>query len=414
MRAAIAIGTSCCTFCSLAALLLFVGGLHVALRGRDAVDGLTIAMMPGDETRRALQAAILQAMRTQDFSEVGAALGTRHAHAALLLGDARGPVWELEVGRVRLGEEYEVASQSKIITALTVHQLMDVDTKVSAIFKEWKDDASTQPPTTVRDVLGFTTGWDAMKKKGSAPGGCAYGVGTRTSWEECVKQLAELPRPHAPGEYHLYGNWHLVLAAASALKAKGLPLSFESWVEAVQTQVFEPSGITDKPKFCATGRIPALGLTPGIHGVDMPNFASGMCMSARHLGAIQHALQFGALKQHLESFRVDATARAKGWSTGLFGNKTLGPGMWHYTQGAWLACDEESSCGASLVIHSVGIFGAYAWMDLQNGYWGVFMYDWWQNLMVMAAQALVVILSASVVAGVYGARGVPTVPPKRD
>lgn len=406
---------SCCAFCSLMALLLLVGGGLVVWRGRDALDGVAIAMMPGDETRRVLRPAILQAMRTKDFSAVGAALGARHAHAALLLGDARGPVWEYEVGRVRLDQEYEVASQGKIVAALAVHQMMNVDTKVSAILEEWKDDASVRP-LTVRDVLGFTTGWDAMKKKGSAPGGCAYGMGT-TSWAECVKQLAELPRPHAPGDYFLYGNWHLVLAAAAALKAKRLPLSFESWVEAVQTHVYNPSGIAGTPKFCATGRIPAIGLTPGLNGADMPNFAGGMCMSARQLGAIHHALQFGALRQHLKSFQVDATARAKEMSVGLrLGNKTLGNGMWHYSQGAWLACDEEGACGASPVIHSVGFYGAYAWMDLENGYWGVFMYDWWQNLKIIAAQAIFIASVLGGIAGVMcGGRGAHATPAaKRD
>ena len=372
---------------------------------------------PGDFIRRELQGDIVSALQSGSWAKVQSGfesidVGT---NSALLVGNARGTQWELARGWISLDDEYAIASESKMIASLTVYRVMQhsnltLDSSPAEYFESWAGDEDL----TLEHLLAFTSGFLDSRDDGS----CALNGGGETSWAECVDELATLDRG-VPGVAFNYGSWHLVVACAMAQRALDRPLSSAAWDRTVKEELFAPVGIKDAVNYEGISSdipesMPFFGQWFWDTSEDFPGFAHGMHMSGRQYAKVLKSLQFEGLLDGtdfgggsmanetnetagLTAFVADRTADVD-WHGDLGGNAGLDVGAWHYAQGAWLACDAASEaadsdgklgrsdgvaasslCGAvptPHVVHSVGYWGAYFWMDLTNGYYGVFVHSW--------------------------------------
>ena len=210
----------------------------------------------GDVVRRELQDDIVAALESGKWASVEASFNNLDIaqHSALLIGDARGTQWETTRGWVSLDKEYAIASESKMIAALTVwrvmrHTSLTLDSSPGDYFDSW---ATSKPAVTLEHLLSFTTGF-----RGSDEDSCAA-PGGRGSWEECVDELAGLPREAVAGESFKYGSKHLVVACAMAQKALSRPLTTAAWKQTVAEELFEPAGLgvsADYVSVCGEPRI---------------------------------------------------------------------------------------------------------------------------------------------------------------
>jgi len=390
MVSSIAKGACCCGISCLCLSIIGVGlsfGINIMiLLSRDYVE-----MLPGDSVRRSLQTQIVEAMRSGDFAKVEEAY--ERPDSALLLGDASGVRWKQENG-FSLDEAVPVASQSKIIAALAIYGLMsqddgatlDLDSKPSDFFTSWPKPSAPGGNVTLAHLLAFTTGFQFTEEQGCARTDASMDH-PADHWPTCIAEIGRMKFDFAPGTSFLYGPWHLYVAAGMAMKAFEKPLTAEAWLEVVQSKVFTPSGITEKVRYEPFSFNPFEKV-----GRQVPNFAGGMVMSAQQLGKIMRTLQFGNLlpdpwKERFLSAEYGANiTRSNSWE------QALQMGQWRYAQGHWIACDaaaeqnldvQNISAAKQLcsnlspeIHHSVGAFGAYAWMDVTNNVFGVYIQNW--------------------------------------
>jgi len=243
---------------------------------------------------------------------------------------------------------------------------------------------------TLAHLLAFTTGLNFDEEQGCARTDISMDH-PADHWPSCIAEIGRLRFDFAPGTSYLYGPWHLYVAAGMAMEAFGKPLTAEAWLEVVQSKVFAPSGITEKVRYEPASFNPFEKV-----GRQVPDFAGGMVMSAQQLGKIMHALQFGNLlpdpwKERFLSAEYGANVtRSKGQGEGA-----MQMGQWRYAQGHWIACDAAAeqnleatdfprvnqlcSSRSPEIHHSVGMFGAYAWIDLTNNVFGVYMQNWFEQ-----------------------------------
>jgi len=242
---------------------------------------------------------------------------------------------------------------------------------------------------TLAHLLAFTTGFKFMDI--GEYSGCANTAGSidhpADHWPTCIAELGKLPFEFAPGTSFNYGPWHLYVAAGMAMKAFGKPLTAEAWLEVVQSKVYAPSGITEKVRY------EPFVLPPETAGRQVPAFSSGLVISAQQLGKIMHALQFRNLLPDAWKERFfSAEYGANVTKLKPLGEGALHAGQWRYAQGHWIACDaaakqnldekesepavwvsQQCSSRNPEIHHSVGMYGAYAWVDLTNNVFGVYM-----------------------------------------
>ena len=384
-------------------LCVFFSVLTLVVVFPTRTDDDTPSDSPGDATRRALEPDVLAALASNNWDGVREAFEGLQANCALMIGDASGVRFEAENGWISLDTKYSIASQSKVVAALTIYRLarrsggaLAPTSPVRDFVPEWP----AENGATLEHLLGFTTGFTHDEKVtgfGTAETCARRPEDEQPSWEACVREIAALPLAFAPGESFVYGPWHLVVAAAMAHRALDRPLTRAAWARSVEEEVFAPAGISGRPDYCGvTADFPAgfpwfgAWYTGGVEN-RFPDFSAGLCMSGRDLRRFQHELLFN--EPDLANFTRDRTRAATAFRLADWDEDDLSfsRGTWHYAQGAWLACDAAADarstglvradelCGdapSPRVVHSFGIWGCYAWIDLTNGYYGVFMHSW--------------------------------------
>merc|ERR1712190_377578 len=254
---------------------------------------------------------------------------------------------------------------------------------------------------------------------GSPESGCARPAASETTpddhWMDCISEIANYDFSE-PGTVLRYGPWHLMVASGMAMKSISQPLTAEAWISLVYEEVYLPAGITAQPVYEPMTYLNLFG-TPQT-GAQLPDFSGGLIMTARELANVMHAVQFGQLLPEVWLQRFLSDEDGKNVTDGNTAI-SLSIGGWRYGQGHWIACDaaaehfgdlhewtlEEanSMCedGRSPEIHhSVGFFGAYAWMDLTTNCYGVFMQHWDLRVTSILHMALVLCLLTGVTAGI--------------
>jgi len=361
---------------------------------------------PGDQLRRKLDENIVASLVSGDWSKVDD--GFDLLNAGLIIGDASGVKFEADRGWISLDGEYAIASETKMITSLTIYKVIEKtagrlrpESRVNEFIDSWsKNESDMSCHVTLAHLLSFTTGFS---KIGIDRVNC-YTPRHATTWAACVDELAGVRVVGEPGTSFRYGAFHLVVAAAMALRALGRPLETASWEATVDELVFQPAGIVARPNFAGCRSdfpmfFPLWGeWSKGPSYMDFPDFASGMRMTGREYQRILAHLQFGSLlpPDLLAQLTADHTTQVTHWQGKVGPPADLEFGTWHYAQGCWLACDaasdaveaglltakvaERELCGPTApvpkVVHSVGFWGFYAWMDMTNQYYGVLVYSW--------------------------------------
>ena len=360
--------------------------------------------MPGDSLRRKLHEDILLSLNTNDFTQVEENFD--YPHGGLLIGNSKGIQYETSNGWIDNDTPYQIASQSKLLSALAIFQVtqripppLTLNSTVQEFFPSWPN---SDAKINLSHFLSFTSGihYDTLP-------GCARETETQISWEDCITEIGHLQFPYPPGSSFNYGPWHLVVAAGMVQKALGRELTHEGWALTVREGVFEPAGVTVAEG--GTGHYPGVDQFGSENQNSFPDFSGGMKLSGRVYGKIMEKLYFGELLSStaLTEFDFDRTkhVNAESWNpAGVGGMRGSLTGFWHYSFGHWIACDELAEVsyypeGKTIsippggfdndelercefqeedqyVLHSVGLWGFYAWVDKRNEYYGVFVSSW--------------------------------------
>mmetsp|Transcript_24932 Transcript_24932/g.79159 ORF Transcript_24932/g.79159 Transcript_24932/m.79159 type:complete len:460 (-) Transcript_24932:9-1388(-) len=374
-----------------------------------------MAYMPGNYQRIKVQSAIIDALKTNNWDAVEQ--GLTENNFALIISDRSGVRWEVSRGWISADAKYAIASQSKVIAALAIYRLMQrnstlltPNTSAAQYIPSWPKPPAEGSAVMLRDLLAFTTGFGRLKF--GQPGCARESRTTQPSWEACTEEISKYEFAYPPGTTLQYGPWHLVIAAAMAMRAFGRDLTTEAWVRTVKEEVFVPSGLHEDPDYAGAES----WLGPEDSGNRFPDFSGGLVMSGRQWERIAHKLHWGSLLEPawFEEFTKDHNRHVRR-IVGMLGKEPKSVlGMWHYAQGEWIACDaaaeqevvgiqqENKICGPEpqpRVLHSVGAFGFYVWMDLTNDYNGIFIHSWPEDLVICSIISVVTVSILSLLCG---------------
>lgn len=286
--------------------------------------------------------------------------------SALVVGDASGDRYASSPS-VDLDRPFFIASQTKLISALAIYGVMatnssklHLDSRPSEFFPEWPT-AGFAADIRLKHLLAFTSGfgpetsWDTCGYKGNSMG-----------IADCVREISSYEVRHAPGTSFQYVRWHLIVAAAMALRASGRDLSKAGWVDAVRVHVYQRSGISDTPEFPDSD---CVGLGPlqdcWLQQATMPHFGGGLRTTARQFGQILHALLGGQLLPPplLANFTAEHTTAV----THSYKQRAVP----HWAQGHWLRTGTDGNPSARV---AESMWGSFAWYDLSAGFYGVFVH----------------------------------------
>jgi CubicO group peptidase (beta-lactamase class C family) len=387
-------------------------------------------ILPGNEHRIALQGKIVQALATDDWTEVESAFDSAEHHGGLIIGDKSGRRWEKVNGKIDFETRYQIASESKHIAATCIYRLiargiLSLDAKPSDYFDFWPT-AGNGSKVTLEHLLGFTAGFARDDPEGwGFTGGCARPPSdersTQPDWDTCVRQLAGDTFPFSPGESFQYGPWHLTVAGAMALAASGKPRTEAAWIELLTDEVFSALGLA-QPEYPPVER-DILGDYANYGPSAFPDLSGGLSMSGYEYETFAHAFMFGGflpprlLTNMIADHSTNVTEYLPMFAKGqIRSERFLSWGFYRYAQGMWLACDDgarsaieepdfnmsdvDAICGSDpipQIRHSVGGFGMYVWYDFTNAYYGVFVHSWAVELMQRLALVIIVDLILSVV-----------------
>lgn len=363
------------------AVVIVVVGISAGIYFGVYLIGSAEPVATADLTRRTLQKDIVAALKSDDWTKVEQGFKAAKSNGGLIIGDATGVRYESAHGLITLDDAHPIMSQSKYITGLTIMRViattsLDMTKRPQDYLDAWPKDSKV----TLSHLVSFTTGF----KEGTPPG-CAYAE--EKDWEDCIVEISKRPLEHDPGTSYIYGPWHLVVAAGMAQKALGKPLTTAAWIATVDELVFKPSKIKESAKYGSA--VAPLK--------SFPDFSGGNVMSALQWQKIMAAVMYGKLltPSALVDFHRDRTLNVKEWRGTFGGTHGVGLGAWHYCAGHWLACDKaaekadsygylkasdpaQAACvkeNTPRVLHSVGMFGWYAWEDETNNYYGVLAQD---------------------------------------
>jgi CubicO group peptidase (beta-lactamase class C family) len=296
------------------------------------------------------------------FAEVEAAL--REAISAhdttipftLLLGTENGTFFEDSKGDSSSMTIYASASTSKWVTAAVILSFLarlELDTPASQAIDWWTDDAADpRSKVTLRHLLSFTSGLQS-----STDHLCVLvGAG---SFENCVENIYDAAGDGiaTPGTEFAYGQNHMQVAGLMAVETLGFSdwsAIFTEWKS--RTGLF-PSGVYDVPS------------------ESKPLLAGGMHWTAVEYMEFLHQLFVGELlgadarEQMFTDHTPDETVQI------VESPAAAGAGeAWHYGLGNWRECPLpawDESCDALARVSSPGAYGAYPFIDFEDGYYGI-------------------------------------------
>jgi hypothetical protein len=296
------------------------------------------------------------------FAEVEAAL--REAISAhdttipftLLLGNENGTFFEDSKGDSSSTTLYASASTSKWVTSAVILSFVDeleLDTPAFEAIDWWTDDAADpRSEVTLRHLLSFTSGLQS-----STDHLCVLvGAG---SFENCVQNIYDAAGDAIapPGTEFAYGQNHMQVAGLMAIEA----LDFSDWGAIFaewksRTGLF-PSGVYDVPS--ASKPL----LAGGMHWTGVEYLAFLRQLYAGELLAADAREQMFIDHTPEETVEIVESPAAAGAGE-----------AWHYGLGNWRECPFaawDESCDALARVSSPGAYGAYPFIDFEDGYYGI-------------------------------------------
>jgi len=255
-------------------------------------------------------------------------------------------------GGSRMTTSYASASTSKWVTAVIILRevqrgSLSIDSRPQDLIPGWNVTPSDPlAAITLGDLLSFTSG--LVQEPACVNSG-------RADFEECVRMIADVNvgNGKVPGAEFDYGSAHLQVAGLMAVKSAGVG----SWQDLFdrfrrETGLFSNGGYD----------LPSAG---------NPRLAGGMHWTGADYAAFLRALQGGQLlgPSLLSQMYADHVGSA------LIGSSpplaALGED-WHYGFGHWLECPSRTfDCPAPAYHSSPGAYGAYPFVDVVHGYFGI-------------------------------------------
>lgn len=244
---------------------------------------------------------------------------------------------------------YQSASTSKLVTSAVILSL--VNDGVLSLEDSPQDYISSWPITgnlsaiKLKHLLSFTSGLS------NAPACINFSV---ADFESCIDNIINVNADSTtPGDVFYYSPSHLQVAGLMAIKASGNT----DW-SSVFVQFQSETGLF-------------LDSNYDLPSANNPRLAGGM-----HWTANDYLFFLDALynKQILTDMLISQLSSDQ-ISTASIGNSpaliALGED-WHYGYGVWVECKENPyNCTQVKKISSPGAYGAYPFIDFENGYYGI-------------------------------------------
>ena len=260
-----------------------------------------------------------------------------------------------------IDKTYPIASASKMLTAMIILKLVELDyLKLSdhpQTYLDWwtQDVQDTRSQITLEQLLSFTSGFAGGT--GLLPGdeSIACIEDESTTIDICAQEIYNEHFTFEPGTTFFYGPSHMQIAVAMAVEATNI-----RWEEIVRQVLSEPLELSNTSYI-----IPSIS-NPRASGGAVSNAVDyAKVLKATLAGEFLSAEMISELTRVRTSNdvtleRIPQTARDYG--------------DWRYALGCWRECDEEiynPRCDDIGIISSPGAFGFYPWIDQANGYWGV-------------------------------------------
>lgn len=244
---------------------------------------------------------------------------------------------------------YESASTSKWVTAVVILDLVDrgvlsLDTTAGSLVPFWNEDE-----VDLRDLMSFTSGYGDEPLCLNNPA---------ADFTECAQKIFdEAVDPAPPGSEYRYASTHLQIAGLMAIAA----VDASDWGE-----VF--AGFQER-----TGLFPDAAYD--LPSVTNPRLAGGMHWTGEAYLAFLRGLAHGDLlsTSSREALFADQRGDAAVVASPIW---EMIAEDWSYGLGNWLECPdatlpESFDCGAGHRNSSPGAYGAYPFIDFDEGYFGI-------------------------------------------
>ncbi len=271
------------------------------------------------------------------------------ADFTLKIKSANGNVFTHRVGNSNEFTLYRSASTSKLVTAAVILSLvkkniLSLDNHPQDYISFWPTDGNLSL-IKLRHLLNFTSGLV------NAPFCIHLPI---SNFEACVEEIVnQNPNSKTPGEEFYYSPTHLQVAGLMAIKASGV----SSWREVFANFKSE------------TGLFP--NSSYDLPSSQNPRLAGGMHWNAKdYVDFLEALFKKEILNEELISQMISdqISGASIGYSPALI---AIGED-WHYGFGNWIECHANPfNCAKTTRISSPGAYGAYPFIDFENGYYGI-------------------------------------------
>ena len=276
----------------------------------------------------------------------------------VVIGNAEGIQYSTTKGDFDLDTVVSIASASKWLTSATIMTLLDdglmsLDDTPADYFDWWTDDpADPRSQVTVSMLLSFTSGFNVDMGELR----CLRLIASRTTNENCTRQIYDYGLDSEPGTAFSYGGAHMHILGAMAEVATG-----QTFNQIFLERIAEPLGMSDATYLADASE-------------DNPQPAGGFVSTANDYALfLQSLLNRDLFSDELYDILLsDHTSDVEF----LYVPDSVSEryGIWHYAYGSWLECDVvgwSPDCDDNQIFSSGGAFGWFPWIDLESGTFGI-------------------------------------------
>ncbi len=288
--------------------------------------------------------AVIAAIDQSDFAEI-----------TVIVGNTDGNVFSYSKGSSTPNKVYPLASASKWLSSATIMRLVEagvlsLDDHPQDYIPWWTDDpGDPRSQVTLAQLLSFTSGFNI----GAYERSCVFEADT--TLDACGRQLYENNFEFAPGAKFYYGPAHLHTAALMAEYATG-----KDYNALFQEQIVQPLGMSSASGFY-------------IPSTQNPRASAGASSTANDYARFLHATLSGSILS--DSFAMMTADHTPTGAVNIISSPITQLGYeWHYGFGLWRECLADTwqpECDDKMIVSSLGAFGWYPWIDMEDGYYGL-------------------------------------------
>ncbi|MEO0907104.1 MAG: serine hydrolase domain-containing protein [Pseudomonadota bacterium] len=290
-----------------------------------------------------------------DFSAIEARVANAGIDdIALVVGDASGPLYTYEQGRMLTSKPLYIASATKLLLGLTAWKMVEDDqitpvTRPTELIDFWTSDLQDARWTAAfEQFFSLTSGFNGQ----AGDDGCIGKIGYTLA--ECVENIHDDGLDTQPGNAFSYGNEHMQIAGLMMTAAAATDID-----TIMREKLLAPLGVSAETRY---PHIPEDNFT----------YSGGMRSTGDDYAKVLTALLGGRLVERPNDFLKN---RLSGTPIAEVPHAISSNGLdWRYGWGFWIECDHVTftpECESDPVISSAGAFGFTPWIDFENGYWAI-------------------------------------------